>query len=134
MVGPLLTGPSKPLPRKLEEFMQSSGDDGVIVAAFGTILGALDKDILAVMTRAFAQFPQKFIWKLNAGNHYAFPGQSGRKIKRARVNPYQLYQEIRPCSFRGLNVGPLFSFRIFLVRKKFEFKRNPDNIKSFWQS
>ena len=114
--------------------MQSSGDDGVIVAAFGTILGALDKDILAVMTRAFAQFPQKFIWKLNAGNHYAFPGQSGRKIKRARVNPYQLYQEIRPCSFKGLNVGPLFSFRIFLVRKKFEFKRNPDNIKSFWQS
>ena len=86
MVGPLLTGPSKPLPRKLEEFMQSSGDDGVIVAAFGTILGALDKDILAVIARAFAQFPQKFIWKLNAGNHYAFPGQSGRKIKYARVN------------------------------------------------
>ena len=74
VVGPLLTSPSKPLPRKLEEFMQSSGDDGVVVAAFGTILGTLDKDILAVMARAFAQFPQKFVWKLNEGNHYPFPG------------------------------------------------------------
>ena len=67
--------------------MQSSGDDGVIVAAFGTTLGALDKHTLAVMARAFAQFPQKFIWKLNAGNHYAFPGRSGRKMKDARVKP-----------------------------------------------
>lgn len=49
--------------------MQSSGDDGVIVVAFGTTLGTLDKEILAVMARAFAEFPQKFIWKLNGGNH-----------------------------------------------------------------
>lgn len=69
VVGPLLTSPSKPLPSKLEEFMQSSGDDGVIVVAFGTTLGTLDKEILAVMARAFAEFPQKFIWKLNEGNH-----------------------------------------------------------------
>ena len=48
------------------------------MAAFGTILGALDKDILTVMASAFAKFPQKFIWKLNAGNHYVFLGQSGR--------------------------------------------------------
>jgi len=69
VVGPLLTSPSKPLPTKLEEFMQSSGDDGVTVVAFGTTLGTLDKEILAVMARAFAEFPQKFIWKLNEGNH-----------------------------------------------------------------
>lgn len=55
--------------------MQSSGEDGVIVAAFGTTLGTLDKEILAVMARSFAKFPQKFIWKLNEGNHYAFLGQ-----------------------------------------------------------
>ena len=67
--------------------MHSSGDDGVIVAAFGTILGALDKDILTVMASAFAKFPQKFIWKLNAGNYYAFLRQSGREIKDARVKP-----------------------------------------------
>ena len=67
MVGPLL---AKPLPNKLEEFMQSSGDDGVIVVAFGTTLGTLDREILAVMARAFAEFPQKFIWKLNEGNHF----------------------------------------------------------------
>jgi len=55
--------------------MQSSGEDGVIVVAFGTTLGTLDKEILAVMARSFAKFPQKFIWKLNEGNHYAFLGQ-----------------------------------------------------------
>ena len=62
-------GPSKPLPNKLEEFMKSSGDDGVILVAYGTTLGTLDKEILTVMARAFAKFPQKFIWKLNEGNH-----------------------------------------------------------------
>ena len=54
--------------------MQSSGDNGVIVVAFGTTLGTLNKDVLAVMAKAFAKFPQKCIWKLNAGNHYAFLG------------------------------------------------------------
>ena len=68
IVGPLLTSPSKPLPDNLEEFMQSSGDDGVIVVAFGTTLGSLDKRLLAVMASAFAKFPQKFIWKLSEGN------------------------------------------------------------------
>ncbi|KAJ7334572.1 hypothetical protein OS493_014896 [Desmophyllum pertusum] len=65
VVGPLLTSPSKPLPAELEEFMQSSGDNGVIVVAFGTALTTLNRDILAVMASAFAKFPQKFIWKLN---------------------------------------------------------------------
>ena len=70
VVGPLLTSPAKPLPDSLEKFMQSSGDHGVILVAFGTIVGSrnLDKTILRVMASAFAKFTQKFIWKLNEGN------------------------------------------------------------------
>lgn len=42
-----------------------------------------------------------------------------------------LYQEIRPCSFKGLNVGPLFSFRIFLVRKKIRIQAKSGQHKVF---
>lgn len=55
--------------------MQNSGDDGVVVVAFGTTLGTLDKEILGMMARAFAKFPQKFIWKPNAGILFVFLGK-----------------------------------------------------------
>lgn len=47
--------------------MQSSGDNGVILVAFGTTLGNVDRSILAVMADAFGKLPQKFIWKLSEG-------------------------------------------------------------------
>lgn len=68
VVGPLRTCPSKPLPSELEEFMQSSGDDGVIVVSFGATLGHLDKSILTVLADTFQKLPQKVIWKLTEGN------------------------------------------------------------------
>ena len=48
------------------------------MVAFGTTLGTLDKEILAVMARAFGEFPQKFIWKLNAGTYYVL-GKSSKQ-------------------------------------------------------
>ena len=69
VVGPFLTRPSKPLSAELEEFMQSSGDDGVIVVAFGTIVSNTDKAVLSLMADAFAKLPQKVIWKLSEGNY-----------------------------------------------------------------
>ena len=68
VVGPLRTGPSKPLPSELEKFMQSSGDNGVIVVSFGAALGNLDKSILTVLADSFQKLPQKVIWKLTEGN------------------------------------------------------------------
>uniref|UniRef100_A0A3Q3FEI1 UDP-glucuronosyltransferase n=1 Tax=Labrus bergylta TaxID=56723 RepID=A0A3Q3FEI1_9LABR len=44
--------PAKPLPAELEEFVQSSGDHGVVVMTLGTLIAA-----------AFAQLPQKVIWR-----------------------------------------------------------------------
>lgn len=55
--------PSKPLPPKLEEFMQSSGEHGVIVMSLGTLLGSLVPEISEIIAAAFARLPQKVVWR-----------------------------------------------------------------------
>ncbi|KAJ8407769.1 hypothetical protein AAFF_G00268130 [Aldrovandia affinis] len=55
--------PAKPLPQDLEEFVQSSGEHGVIIMSLGTIIGKLPHDIEAEIAAAFAQLPQKIIWR-----------------------------------------------------------------------
>ena len=77
VVGPLLTGSPKPLPAELEAFMQSSGNNGVILVSFGSFISSsakrIDKAGLTVMAGAFAKLPQKIIWKLSEGtNLYIF--------------------------------------------------------------
>ena len=67
MVGPLLSRPAKPLPDDLEEFARGSGDDGVILVSFGSILDEIDDQIIATMAAVFSSLPQRVIWKLNAG-------------------------------------------------------------------
>ncbi|XP_041854848.1 UDP-glucuronosyltransferase 2A2-like [Melanotaenia boesemani] len=55
--------PSKPLPKKLEDFVQSSGEHGVIVMTLGTLVEKLPEDIAEDIAAAFAQLPQKVIWR-----------------------------------------------------------------------
>ncbi|KAM9352649.1 UDP-glucuronosyltransferase 2C1-like [Symphorus nematophorus] len=55
--------PPKPLPADLEEFVQSSGDHGVIMMTLGTLVGTLPKDIAEEIAAAFAQLPQKVVWR-----------------------------------------------------------------------
>ncbi|KAL7867864.1 hypothetical protein SRHO_G00092480 [Serrasalmus rhombeus] len=54
---------SKPLPDNLEKFVLSSGEHGVIVMSLGTIIGQLPQDITEEIAAAFAQLPQKVIWR-----------------------------------------------------------------------
>ncbi|MBN3300180.1 UD2A2 glucuronosyltransferase, partial [Amia calva] len=67
--------PARPLPQDLEDFMQSSGEHGVIVMSLGTIINNLPSDVTAEIASAFAQLPQKVIWRLqgerpvNLGNN-----------------------------------------------------------------
>ena len=63
-MGPFLPSPSKPLPSELDQFMQTIGDEGVILVSFGTVLGAMDDTSLEMMATAFSKLPQKIIWKL----------------------------------------------------------------------
>ncbi|XP_058264010.1 UDP-glucuronosyltransferase 2A2-like [Hemibagrus wyckioides] len=55
--------PSKPLPDDLEKFVQSSGKHGVIIMSLGTFFGQLDVNLADEIAAAFAQLPQKVIWR-----------------------------------------------------------------------
>ncbi|KAI4829877.1 hypothetical protein KUCAC02_001537 [Chaenocephalus aceratus] len=55
--------PAKPLPEHLEEFVQSSGEHGVIIMSLGTLIGELPHDLADEIAAAFAKLPQKVIWR-----------------------------------------------------------------------
>uniref|UniRef100_A0A3Q4GV52 UDP glucuronosyltransferase 5 family, polypeptide B4 n=1 Tax=Neolamprologus brichardi TaxID=32507 RepID=A0A3Q4GV52_NEOBR len=57
--------PAKPLPQHLEDFVQSSGEHGVILMSLGTLIGELPPDLAEAITAAFAKLPQKVIWRYN---------------------------------------------------------------------
>lgn len=55
--------PAQPLPQHLEEFVQSSGDHGVIVMSLGTLITEIPQDLADDVAGAFARLPQKVIWR-----------------------------------------------------------------------
>uniref|UniRef100_UPI003AACBB2B UDP glucuronosyltransferase 5 family, polypeptide G1 n=1 Tax=Centroberyx gerrardi TaxID=166262 RepID=UPI003AACBB2B len=58
---------ARPLPAELEAFMQSSGEHGVVVMSLGTLVSALPREVTEAIAAAFAQLPQKVVWR--------YPGQ-----------------------------------------------------------
>ncbi|XP_041642606.1 UDP-glucuronosyltransferase 2B31-like [Cheilinus undulatus] len=55
--------PSKSLSKELEDFVQSSGEHGVIMMSLGTLVEDLPEDLNEDIAAAFAQLPQKVIWR-----------------------------------------------------------------------
>ncbi|XP_052317329.1 UDP-glucuronosyltransferase 2A1-like [Oncorhynchus keta] len=55
--------PSKPLPQDMEDFVQKSGDHGVIMMSLGTLVGQLPEDIAEDIAAAFAKLPQRIVWR-----------------------------------------------------------------------
>ncbi|KAM4592761.1 UDP-glucuronosyltransferase 2B17-like [Odontesthes bonariensis] len=55
--------PAKPLPQHLEEFVQSSGEHGVVIMSLGTLIGDLPRDLAEEVAAALANIPQKVIWR-----------------------------------------------------------------------
>lgn len=55
--------PSKPLSKDLQDFVQSSGEHGIIVMTLGTLVEKLPDDIAEEIAAAFAKLPQKVIWR-----------------------------------------------------------------------
>ncbi|KAI7812811.1 UDP glucuronosyltransferase 2 family [Triplophysa rosa] len=62
-VGGLHCKPAKPLLKDLEEFVQSSGDHGIVVFSLGTLVNNLTMDRANMIASAFAQIPQKVVWR-----------------------------------------------------------------------
>ena len=64
VTGPLLPRPAKSLSPELESFMTSSGDDGVIVVAFGSMVSTLPKQTLRMLAEVLGRMKQKVLWKI----------------------------------------------------------------------
>uniref|UniRef100_A0AAY5KNQ6 glucuronosyltransferase n=1 Tax=Esox lucius TaxID=8010 RepID=A0AAY5KNQ6_ESOLU len=62
-VGGLHCKPAKPLPEPIEEFVQSSGDDGIVVFSLGSMVKNLTKEKGNTIASALGQIPQKVLWR-----------------------------------------------------------------------
>ncbi|XP_031197872.1 UDP-glucuronosyltransferase 2B1-like isoform X2 [Mastomys coucha] len=64
-VGGLHCKPAKPLPKEMEEFVQSSGEHGVVVFSLGSIIKNLTEEKAKAVASALAQIPQKVLWRFD---------------------------------------------------------------------
>uniref|UniRef100_A0AAY5EE97 UDP-glucuronosyltransferase n=1 Tax=Electrophorus electricus TaxID=8005 RepID=A0AAY5EE97_ELEEL len=62
-VGGLHCKPAKPLPKEMEEFVQSSGDDGIVVFSLGSMINNFTKERANIIASALGQIPQKVLWR-----------------------------------------------------------------------
>uniref|UniRef100_A0A667YGL4 UDP glucuronosyltransferase 2 family, polypeptide A5 n=1 Tax=Myripristis murdjan TaxID=586833 RepID=A0A667YGL4_9TELE len=58
-VGGLHCKPAKPLPQEMEAFVQSSGDDGIVVFSLGSMVKNLTKERANVIAAGLGKVPQK---------------------------------------------------------------------------
>lgn len=66
-IGCLQCRPTRPLPQDLEEFMQSSGDDGVIIFSLGATFNeeGMPTSVIKEIYNAFSRCKQKFLLKMS---------------------------------------------------------------------
>ncbi|XP_058402402.1 UDP-glucuronosyltransferase 2B31-like [Diceros bicornis minor] len=64
-VGGLPCKPAKPLPKEMEEFAQSSGENGIVVFTLGSMVRNMTEERANVIASALAQIPQKVIWRFD---------------------------------------------------------------------
>lgn len=62
-IGGFQCKPAEPLSPELEDFVLSSGEHGFVLMSLGTLVQALPLDITSEIAAAFAQIPQKVIWR-----------------------------------------------------------------------
>ncbi|XP_060927735.1 UDP-glucuronosyltransferase 2A2-like [Limanda limanda] len=62
-VGGIHCKPAKPLPEDMEEFVQSSGDAGIVVFTLGSMVKNITAEKANVIASALAQIPQKVLWR-----------------------------------------------------------------------
>ncbi|KAJ8030023.1 UDP-glucuronosyltransferase 2C1 [Holothuria leucospilota] len=66
-IGGLVSQASKPLPKDMEEFVQGSGDSGVIIFTLGSaVKGLFKEEIAEIFARVFSKLPQRVMWRHDA--------------------------------------------------------------------
>ncbi|XP_051675718.2 UDP-glucuronosyltransferase 2B14 [Oryctolagus cuniculus] len=64
-VGGLHCKPAQPLPKEMEDFVQSSGEEGVVLFSLGSMIRNITEERTNVIASALAQLPQKVIWRFH---------------------------------------------------------------------
>ncbi|XP_005392857.1 PREDICTED: UDP-glucuronosyltransferase 2B15-like [Chinchilla lanigera] len=64
-VGGLHCKPARPLPKEMENFVQSSGEHGVVVFSLGSMVSNMTEERANVIASALAQIPQKVLWRFD---------------------------------------------------------------------
>ncbi|XP_062963289.1 UDP-glucuronosyltransferase 2B19-like isoform X2 [Cynocephalus volans] len=64
-VGGFHCKPAKPLPKEMEDFVQSSGEHGVVVFTLGSMVSNMSEERANAFASALAQIPQKVIWRFD---------------------------------------------------------------------
>ncbi|KAJ0067986.1 hypothetical protein NL108_014249 [Boleophthalmus pectinirostris] len=62
-VGGIHCRPAKPLPKDLEEFVESSGDAGIVVFTLGSMINNITAEKATMIASGLAQIPQKVVWR-----------------------------------------------------------------------
>lgn len=64
-IGMMNCRPSQALPTDIKRFMDESGEEGVILVSFGTVLRAsmMSEEMLLTLTSVFRQLKQRVLWK-----------------------------------------------------------------------
>ncbi|XP_037536824.1 UDP-glucuronosyltransferase 2A2 [Nematolebias whitei] len=62
-VGGIHGRPAKPLPKDMEKFVQSSGDEGIVIFSLGSMVKNLTTEKANIIASALAQIPQKVLWR-----------------------------------------------------------------------
>ncbi|KAI5089143.1 UDP glucuronosyltransferase 2 family, polypeptide A1 precursor [Silurus meridionalis] len=62
-VGGMHCKPAKPLTKEMADYVQSSGDDGIVVFSMGSMIKNLTKERANTIAAALGQIPQKVIWR-----------------------------------------------------------------------
>nr|6IPB_A Chain A, UDP-glucuronosyltransferase 2B15 [Homo sapiens]6IPB_B Chain B, UDP-glucuronosyltransferase 2B15 [Homo sapiens]6IPB_C Chain C, UDP-glucuronosyltransferase 2B15 [Homo sapiens]6IPB_D Chain D, UDP-glucuronosyltransferase 2B15 [Homo sapiens] len=63
--GPHMMKPAKPLPKEMEEFVQSSGENGIVVFSLGSMISNMSEESANMIASALAQIPQKVLWRFD---------------------------------------------------------------------
>ncbi|XP_055967188.1 UDP-glucuronosyltransferase 2B31-like isoform X4 [Sorex fumeus] len=64
-VGGLHCKPAKPLPEEMEKFVESSGENGIVVFTLGSIVTSMSEEKANLIASALAQIPQKVLWRFD---------------------------------------------------------------------
>ncbi|XP_074525903.1 UDP-glucuronosyltransferase 2A1-like isoform X2 [Halichoeres trimaculatus] len=62
-IGGVHCRPAKPLPKDMEEFVQTSGDAGIVVFSLGSMIKNMPMEKANMIASVLAEIPQKVLWR-----------------------------------------------------------------------